>query len=81
MSTLTVGNGYRALLSGLGRNRGFEELSQKRITKKVREALRQKYGLPNVAAQRVSRLVVGRADAQFTARNSATRLRPKLRRS
>jgi hypothetical protein len=46
--TLTVGNGYRASLSGLGRNRGFEELSQKRITKKVREVLRQKYGLPNV---------------------------------
>ncbi len=48
MSTLTVSNGYRAPLLGLGRNRAIQNLSQKRITKAVREELRRHYGLSNV---------------------------------
>ncbi len=56
MSTLTVGNGYRATLQGLGRNRAIQELSQKRITKAVREELRQRYGLLNVEVTCTARL-------------------------
>jgi hypothetical protein len=48
MSTLTVSNGYRVPLLRLGRNRAIQNLSQKRITKAVREELRQRYGLSNV---------------------------------
>jgi hypothetical protein len=49
MSTLTINNGYRASLVGLGKIRGLEKLSQKRITKAVREELRRNYGLSHVA--------------------------------
>jgi|GraSoi2013_115cm_1033766.scaffolds.fasta_scaffold79814_2 hypothetical protein len=48
MSTLTISNGYRVPLLGLGRNRAMQHLSQKRITKAVREELRRHYGLSNV---------------------------------
>jgi hypothetical protein len=48
MSTLIVGNGYQTSLPGLGRNRGFQNLSQKRVSKAVRENLRKHYGLLNV---------------------------------
>ena len=44
MPTLTVGNGFTTTLPGLGRNQNFPNLSEKRITKAVRAALRQKYG-------------------------------------
>lgn len=48
MSTLTISNGYRVPPLGLGRNRAIQNLSQKRITKAVREELRRHYGLSNV---------------------------------
>jgi hypothetical protein len=48
MSTLIIGNGYRVPLLGLGRNQAIQNLSQKRITKAVREELRRHYGLSNV---------------------------------
>jgi hypothetical protein len=44
MPTLTVTNGYRKDLPGLGSIQAFAALSQKRVTKSAREALRQKYG-------------------------------------
>lgn len=48
MITLTVGNGFTTTIPGLGRNQNFPNLSEKRITKAVRAALRQKYGDENV---------------------------------
>lgn len=48
MPTLTVGNGFTTTVPGLGRNQNFPNLSEKRITKAVRAALRQKYGDENV---------------------------------
>jgi len=48
MPTLFVENGYQGELAALGRNRSFENLSQKRITKAAREALRRQYGTENV---------------------------------
>jgi len=59
MSTLIVGNGYRASLSGLGRNRGLQNLSQTRVSKAVREALRQQYGETNVSVGCEPELVSG----------------------
>jgi len=49
MSTLSVDNGYCTSLVGLGKIRGLDMLSQKRVTKAVREELRRNYGMPNVA--------------------------------
>lgn len=48
MSILTISNGYRVPLLRLGRNRPIQNLSQKRVTKAVREELRRHYGLSNV---------------------------------
>jgi len=48
MSTLTVSNGYRTLIPGLGRYRGLGNLSKKRVSIAVRNKLRQEYGLANV---------------------------------
>lgn len=48
MGMLIVANGYRTPLAGLGRNRSIRKLSQKRITKAVRQQLRERYGPPNV---------------------------------
>ncbi len=48
MSALGVDNGYRIPLPGLGRNRALLNLSNKRISKTVREALREHYGHRNV---------------------------------
>jgi len=49
MPTLTVANGFTTDLPGLGRNQTFPNLSEKRITKAVREALRAMYGEHRVA--------------------------------
>ena len=43
MATLSVGNGFTATLDGLGRNQNFPNLSEKRVTKAVREILRGHY--------------------------------------
>ncbi len=40
---LHVTNGYKTYLQGLARNKALLALSQKRITKATREALREKY--------------------------------------
>lgn len=48
MPVLTVTNGHTANLYGLGQNVPFSQLSEKRITKKVREHLRGIYGHSNV---------------------------------
>jgi hypothetical protein len=45
---LKVQNGYSVVISGLGKIRAFSQLSEKRITKAVREALRGKYGESSV---------------------------------
>ena len=44
MPVLTVTNGHTAILYGLGTNVPLSQLSEKRITKKVREHLRGIYG-------------------------------------
>lgn len=44
MAMLTVGNVFATAIPGLGRNQNFPNLSQKRITKVVRGALRAQYG-------------------------------------
>ncbi len=44
MMRLCVTNGFSAVLPGLGSNRPFRDLSESRITKAAREALRQTYG-------------------------------------
>jgi|GEM_PF-1978954 len=48
MAVLEVENGYRATIPGLGKIRSFRRLSEKRITKTVREALRMQYGDANI---------------------------------
>lgn len=48
MSTLSVDNGCQIPLPGLGKNRALRNLSKKRVSKAVREALRKQYGPPNV---------------------------------
>jgi len=45
---LSVSNSFKADLPGLGRNRGYAGLSAKRVSKAVRQALRNQYGSPNV---------------------------------
>jgi hypothetical protein len=44
MPTLRGSNGFNAVLPGLGKNRNFKDLSEKRVTKCAREALRRQYG-------------------------------------
>jgi hypothetical protein len=44
MPQLSVFNGYKQTLSGLGKYQAFKTLSEKRITKCVREALRRRFG-------------------------------------
>lgn len=48
MPTLSVTNGYTQNLPGLGVLQRFDGLSEKRITKCVRNALREKFGHPAV---------------------------------
>ena len=48
MSTLKVSNGYRVILPKLGKIRDLGSLSEKRITKTVRDELRRWYGPENV---------------------------------
>lgn len=48
MALLIVQNGFKAELPGLGKNKFISDLSEKRITKAVREKLRTEYGLLNV---------------------------------
>jgi hypothetical protein len=48
MPTLIIGEKVLEM-PGLGRNKPLSELSQKRITKAVRQALRAKYGLEAIA--------------------------------
>jgi hypothetical protein len=48
MPLLIVANGFRQELPGLGKNTPFLALSEKRVTKAVRECLRDEYGLAAV---------------------------------
>ena len=48
MNYLKVTNGYETAVPGLARNKSLLALSQKRITKAAREALRKEYGDKNV---------------------------------
>ena len=48
MPTLLVGNGFETALPGLGRNTEFSSLSEKRVTRAVRHALREQYGHDHV---------------------------------
>lgn len=48
MALLSVQNGFRTELPGLGKNKLMSKLGEKRITKAVRENLRLKYGYLNV---------------------------------
>jgi hypothetical protein len=45
---MSVGNGYQVEMHGLGKNVPLCDLSEKRITKAVREKLRSEYGHDNV---------------------------------
>lgn len=58
MITLLVSNGYQTLLPQLGKIRGVLNLSQKRVTKAVREELRRQYGLPYVSVSCQAALAV-----------------------
>lgn len=44
MPVLRVSNGYQQHLDGLGKVQAFSALSEKRITKCTREALRKQFG-------------------------------------
>ena len=48
MARLVVMNTKAIDIPGLARHRAFDKLSQKRITKAVRDTLRAKYGTDNV---------------------------------
>ena len=48
MPTLSVKNGYHQPLDGLGKITAFQNLSQKRVTKATREALRRRFGRDSV---------------------------------
>ena len=48
MPTLIVGNGWTTEISGLGKNQSFSTLSEKRVTKAAREALRAQFGQERV---------------------------------
>jgi len=48
MSTLIVSNGYKARRPGLGTIHPLLSLTEKRVTKAVREELRNRYGLQGV---------------------------------
>ncbi len=48
MNNLKVSNGYGVALPNLGKIRGLLSLSEKRITKTVRDQLRNWYGPENV---------------------------------
>ncbi len=48
MTTLTVSNGYQASLPGVGKIRGLRNLTEKRVTKAVREELRRWYGFDDI---------------------------------
>ena len=48
MPQLSLANGYKQTLPGLGRYQAFDTLSEKRITKCVREALRKRFGFSAV---------------------------------
>lgn len=48
MALLIVQNGFKSELSGLGKNKYISDLSEKRITKAVREKLRLEFGFNNV---------------------------------
>ncbi len=45
---LCVTNGFSTVLPGLGRNKPFKYLSEKRITQATRKALRKTYGKSSV---------------------------------
>jgi len=59
MARLIVARTNRIEIPGLARNKGFSELSEKRITKAVRESLRQKYGSDKVRVSCAAILVRG----------------------
>lgn len=46
MASLMVSNGARLAVPGLGKIRGLRDLSEKRVTKAVRNELRGQYGPP-----------------------------------
>jgi hypothetical protein len=48
MPVLTVTNGFSGQLAGLGKITPIRALSEKRVTKAVRQRLRDEYGVPGV---------------------------------
>jgi hypothetical protein len=75
MSILILTNGYKASLTGLGKIRGLRGLSEKRISKAVREELRKQFGMQNVRVSCAAKLFadgwhgcceIGREALQFT---------------
>ena len=56
MPTLLVENGFMCALSGLGKIRPLATLSEKRITRATREALRGRYGYDRVEVSCSARL-------------------------
>lgn len=57
MPVLKVGNVFEFPLPSLGRKRRFTQLSEKRVTKAVRQTLRTKYGVPSVEVSCAATLV------------------------
>ena len=56
---VTNGKGYLIPLLGLGKIQAFANLSQKRVTRAVREALRARYGEKNVEVSCAARFADG----------------------
>jgi len=56
---VTNGNGYQIPLLGLGKIQVFANLSEKRVTRAVREALRTRYGEENVEVSCAAKFVDG----------------------
>ena len=65
---LANGKGYQIPVPGLGKIQVFENLSQKRVTKAVREALRARYGEENVKVSCAAKFVDGCWEGKCTVR-------------
>jgi hypothetical protein len=73
MHTLKVSDGTVQPLPGLGKNRDFGLLSEKRVTKCAREVMRQKYGIGyGFLVRPISEIPLGMEPVGSTARNSST---------
>lgn len=59
MSVVFIGNGDQICLAGLGKVRAVAQLSEKRVTKAVREALRTEYGQSAVKVSCTATLSAG----------------------